>query len=63
LLELPAPTYRHHALLTDAEGRRLAKRHGAPSLATLREAGADPAELLAALRTGEMPGGYSAAAS
>ena len=63
LLELPTPRYHHHALLTGADGRRLAKRTGAPSLASLREGGADPAHLLAALRTGEMPGGYSAAGS
>ncbi|HEY0085451.1 MAG TPA: tRNA glutamyl-Q(34) synthetase GluQRS [Allosphingosinicella sp.] len=63
LLGLATPTYHHHALLTDAEGRRLAKRNGAPTLAALREGGADPAALLAGLRMGQMPGGYSAAAS
>ena len=61
LLGLPVPHYRHHPLLTDAEGRRLAKRHGAPSLADLRSAAADPADLVAALRAGRMPAGYSAA--
>ena len=59
LLGLPTPHYHHHALLTDAAGNRLAKRHGAPTLASLREAGADPQALVAALRTGQMPGGYS----
>ena len=63
LLGLPTPRYHHHALLTDAEGRRLAKRNGAPTLADLRASGADPARLLADLRTGQMPAGYSAAAS
>ncbi|HEX9954644.1 MAG TPA: tRNA glutamyl-Q(34) synthetase GluQRS [Allosphingosinicella sp.] len=63
LLALPTPSYHHHALLTDAEGRRLAKRTGAPALADLRAAGADPQRLLHGLRTGQMPGGYSAAAS
>ena len=43
LLDLPTPLYHHHALLADAEGGRLAKRHGAPTLADLRAAGADPA--------------------
>jgi glutamyl-Q tRNA(Asp) synthetase len=62
LLGLPTPAYHHHPLLTDAEGRRLAKRNGAPSLAALREAGADPARLLADLRMGQVPGGYSVAA-
>jgi glutamyl-Q tRNA(Asp) synthetase len=61
LLGLPTPLYHHHPLLTDAEGRRLAKRHGAPTLASLREAGADPAELVAALRAGRLPAGYSTA--
>jgi len=63
LLGLPVPRYRHHPLLTDAEGRRLAKRHGAPSLADLRAGGADPATLVAELRAGRMPAGYSAAGS
>ena len=45
LLDLPTPTYHHHALLIDAEGQRLAKRHGAPTLADLRASGADPAAL------------------
>lgn len=63
LLDLPVPDYHHHALLADAEGRRLAKRHGAPSLADLRAAGADPRELVERLRTGQMPSGYSAASA
>lgn len=59
LLDLPVPHYRHHPLLTDAEGRRLAKRHGAPTLGDIRASGVDPAALLAGLRTGKMPSGYS----
>lgn len=59
LLDLPSPTYRHHRLLVDAEGRRLAKRHGTPALADLRAGGADPAALVAGLRAGRMPAGYS----
>lgn len=59
LLGLPTPAYHHHGLLTDAKGERLAKRHRAPSLGDLRERGADPAELAAALRSGQMPAGYS----
>ena len=39
LLELPTPHYHHHALLTGADGQRLAKRHDAPTLAAMREAG------------------------
>jgi glutamyl-Q tRNA(Asp) synthetase len=61
LLDLPTPAYHHHALLTDAAGERLAKRHNAPTLAALRDAGADPAALVEALRRGEMPAGYSIA--
>jgi glutamyl-Q tRNA(Asp) synthetase len=47
LLDLPAPRYRHHALLTDAVGRRLAKRDGAPTIRSLRQQGMDPAEIIA----------------
>lgn len=61
LLELPTPHYHHHALLTDAAGRRLAKSSGAPSLADLRAGGADPAVLADDLRAGRLPAGYSAA--
>jgi len=50
LLDLPTPHYHHHALLTDEGGERLAKRHGAPTLADLRAAGADPVDLIVALR-------------
>ncbi len=60
LLGLPAPNYHHHPLLLDAQGRRLAKRTGAPTLAGMRAAGADPRELAADLLRGELPAGYSA---
>jgi glutamyl-Q tRNA(Asp) synthetase len=63
LMGLPTPHYRHHPLLIGADGRRLAKRNGAPSLAELRSGGADPLALVSALRMGEMPCGYSAGAS
>lgn len=55
LLGLPTPAYHHHALLTGADGMRLAKRHGAPTLAALREAGVDGARLAADLRAGRLP--------
>ena len=61
LLDLPTPDYHHHPLLLDAEGRRLAKRNGAPTIAGLRVAGADPAKLVADLLAGTLPAGYSAA--
>ena len=60
LLDLPVPNYRHHPLLTGPDGQRLAKRHGAPTLSSLREAGADPEELAANLLAGRLPAGYSA---
>jgi glutamyl-Q tRNA(Asp) synthetase len=39
LLGLPSPAYRFHRLITDAEGRRLAKRDAARTLGALRAAG------------------------
>jgi glutamyl-Q tRNA(Asp) synthetase len=61
LLGLERPRYHHHALLTDAEGKRLAKRDGAPTIERLREQGADPAALVSALRRGEAPAGFGMA--
>ena len=61
LLDLPTPTYHHHDLIVDAAGERLAKRHDAPTIASLREAGADPAALVEGMRRGELPAGYSLA--
>jgi len=55
LLGLPTPRYHHHPLLAGPDGRRLAKRDGARSLAEGRAAGADPAALVAALRAGRVP--------
>ena len=48
LLDLPTPQYRHHPLLTDASGRRLAKRDRALTIRAMREAGRSPEEILAA---------------
>jgi glutamyl-Q tRNA(Asp) synthetase len=59
LLGLPVPQYHHHALLADRDGRRLAKRSGAPTLAELRAGGADPVAIAAALRAGEIPFGFT----
>jgi len=47
LFKVPEPAYRHHPLLHDHAGRRLAKRDGAPSLRAMREAGLTPADLWA----------------
>lgn len=62
LLGLPSPVYHHHELLVDEAGRRLAKRNGAPTLAAMRAAGADPVQLVDDLRTAKMPAGYSVSA-
>jgi glutamyl-Q tRNA(Asp) synthetase len=48
LLELPTPRYRHHKLLTDAQGRRLAKRDRALTIRAMRESGISAREVLAA---------------
>jgi glutamyl-Q tRNA(Asp) synthetase len=45
LLDLPTPEYRFHPLLTDADGKRLAKRDGAKTIASLREQGYSPQEV------------------
>lgn len=42
LLGLPAPRYRHHPLIRDAGGRRLAKRDRDQALAALRASGQTP---------------------
>ena len=47
LLGLAVPDYRHHPLLCDAHGQRLAKRAGAATLAALRAAGASAGEVRA----------------
>jgi glutamyl-Q tRNA(Asp) synthetase len=46
LLGLPTPAYRHHPLLTDAGGRRLAKRDRALTIRAMRESGMNPTEIL-----------------
>lgn len=46
LLGLPTPIYAHHHLLTDASGKRLAKRDKAATLREMRAAGTKPEEIL-----------------
>lgn len=46
LLGLPSPVYYHHALVRDAAGKRLAKRDDARAIASYRESGLSPAEVL-----------------
>lgn len=50
-LGAPVPAYRHAPLMTDEHGTRLAKRHDALALATLRERRHSPAEVLAMIRS------------
>ncbi len=45
LLGLPAPAYRHHRLILDADGRKLSKSTRATGLRELRAAGATPADI------------------
>lgn len=63
LLGLPTPRYHHHALLLGPDGERLAKRHGAPTLASLRESGVDGRAFADALRRGELPVGFATASA
>lgn len=58
LLGLPEPIYLHHALVTHDDGRRLSKRDQAPTLAAMRDAGIDGADLARALATGHIPSGF-----
>ena len=59
LLGLPVPTWHHHALLLDENGRKLAKRRGSPSLADRRRAGEDGRALADALRQRRLPAGIT----
>ncbi len=58
LLGLPEPAYLHHPLVAHADGRRLAKRDLAPTLAAMREAGVDGPMLARDLVTGFLPSGF-----
>ena len=49
LLDLPTPIYRHHRLILDGNGKRLAKRDEAATLRSLRENGKTPADVRAML--------------
>lgn len=49
LLGLPVPRYRHHPLLLDAAGEKLAKSRGSQSLADLRASGVTPEAIRARL--------------
>ncbi len=49
LLDLPVPLWRHHRLIRDETGRRLAKRDDARAIRRFRAEGATPAEIRAML--------------
>ena len=57
VLGLPVPLYCHHGLLRDNAGKRLAKRDGARSLASLRAAGYTPQMVMESLQTALSNGG------
>ena len=59
LLGLPVPTWHHHPLLCEADGRKLAKRRGSPALADLRKAGESGLAVAQALRMDQFPTGLS----
>jgi glutamyl-Q tRNA(Asp) synthetase len=59
LLGLPAPTYLHHPLVAHADGRRLAKRDRAPTLAAIREQGTEGPALPPELLAGRLPLGFT----
>ncbi len=47
LMGWPTPGYEHHALLTDAQGRRYAKRDRSTTIRGLRDAGHSPSDVRA----------------
>lgn len=63
LLALPTPFYHHHPLLVGSDGERLAKRHGAPTLESMRLAGVDGRALAGELRAGRLPLGFALASA
>jgi glutamyl-Q tRNA(Asp) synthetase len=59
LLGLPEPQYSHHPIVAFADGRRLAKRDLAPTLAAMRAEGIDGRDLAYRLKTGQLPLGFT----
>jgi len=49
LLDLPVPVWRHHRLVCDERGKRLAKRDDARSIRSFREQGRTPDDVIAML--------------
>jgi len=52
LLDLPTPEYRHHKLVLGPDGKRLAKRDRAATVAAMRAGGMTPEAVLAAATAG-----------
>jgi len=59
LLRLPKPTYLHHPLISHMNGKRLAKRDQALTLASLRDQGVDGPSLVADLLEAKLPFGFA----
>lgn len=58
LLGFPEPVYLHHQLVVHDDGRRLAKRDKAPTLAAMRESGVDGRGLANDLLNERLPAGF-----
>jgi glutamyl-Q tRNA(Asp) synthetase len=59
LLGLEEPTYLHHPLVANLDGRRLAKRDLAPTLDAMRRSGVDGRDLGLDLSSGKLPLGFT----
>jgi len=59
LLDLPEPAYLHHPLVTHEDGKRLAKRDHAPTLAAMRDTDVNGRELACLLAKGQLPLGFA----
>lgn len=59
ILRKAEPSYFHHALVAHSNGRRLAKRDKAPTLAAMRQAGVDGRALARSLSEGRLPLGFA----
>ena len=57
LLGLPVPLYHHHRLVVDEAGRKLSKRDGDTSLASLRKRGCSAADIRRLVGLGDTPSG------
>ena len=58
VLGLPEPRYLHHPLVLHDDGRRLAKRDLAPTLAAMRARGVDGPAVASGFAAGRLPSGF-----